>query len=212
MSTDYTGPNPKKDKKIEPPPKVVEKVVTVEVIHKKKPIGRQFKEIFFGGDFKSATRYVAADVLLPALRNLVFDTWTKAAERVIYGESVANRRRASEYRPYVQYNNPISRPYSRPTPYTHLPDQPRRYIPTERHKNDGDQLVITNKREAELVVERLMDIIDKYDVASVADLYDLIGDQSTPVDNKWGWTSLNQVEIRQTRDGYLIDLPQAEPI
>jgi len=62
------------------------------------------------------------------------------------------------------------------------------------------------------VVERLIDILDKYEVVSLADLYDLLGLPTSPIDNKWGWTVLKQVEIRQTREGYLIELPPLEEI
>ena len=57
----------------EPAPKNIEKIVTGPVIKQKRPIGVRFKEVFFGGEFKSATRYIAADVLLPAMRNLIVD-------------------------------------------------------------------------------------------------------------------------------------------
>ena len=44
------------------------------------------------------------------------------------------------------------------------------------------------------------------------DLYDLTGLPSAHVDNKWGWTYLTNTEIRQIRDGYLLDLPPMEEI
>jgi len=74
------------------------------------------------------------------------------------------------------------------------------------------QIYLVSRDEADLVVERMLDILDKYDVVSVADLNDLLGLPTSPIDNKWGWAILGRVEIRQTRDGYLIDLPAPEPI
>ena len=73
-------------------------------------------------------------------------------------------------------------------------------------------MILASREEAELVLERLLDIISKYEVASLADLYDLTGLPSSHVDNKWGWTYLNNTEIRQVRDGYLLDLPPLEEI
>lgn len=72
--------------------------------------------------------------------------------------------------------------------------------------------MLVSRDEAELVIERLSDILENYDVASVADLYDLVGLPTTYIDNKWGWTNLAYANVRQVREGYLIDLPQAEPI
>jgi len=58
----------------------------------------------------------------------------------------------------------------------------------------------------------MIEIIDQYDFASVADYYDLLGLETTPIDNKWGWTYLNNVQVRQVRQGYVIDLPPAEEL
>jgi hypothetical protein len=63
-----------------------------------------------------------------------------------------------------------------------------------------------------MVLERLSDIIEQYAVASLADLHELAGIPTTHVDNKWGWESLRFAEIRQIREGYLLDLPPAEAI
>lgn len=204
---DYQG-NTNKDKETtdKKADKVIEKVVTVEVIQKPKPLGRKFKETFFGGDFKMSMRYVAGDVLLPALRNLIVDMTTKGMERIVFGES-SYRRRPNEYRPTVQYNRtPLRDP--REIGRGRLPDQ----RPYRSSRYEIKDIIIADRGEAELVVERLIDIIDKYEVASLADLYDLLGLATSHVDNKWGWTHLNNVEIRQIRDGYLIDLPALEEI
>jgi hypothetical protein len=91
-----------------------------------------------------------------------------------------------------------------------LPDQPP-YAPPRRRQDVGE-IILISRDEAELVIERLTDIIDKYEVASVADLHDLVGLPTTYVDNKWGWSVLNSVGVRQIREGFLIDLPPVEPI
>lgn len=188
----------------------VDKVVTGEVVKRPKSLGRKFKDVFIGGEFKSAARYIAADVLLPALRNLVVDTTTKGIERIIYGESAAARRRTPEYRPRTQYSSPIWRGDPRDRDRAYLPKQPP-YIPRGSRHQVGE-VIVSTREEAEMVVEALTEIISKYDVASVGDLNDLLGLATTYVDNNWGWTFLNSVVIRQIREGYLIDLPPAEPL
>lgn len=207
-SHNVTGePKDPKDPKDEKPKKEeVKKVVSVDVVQRKKPLGRRFKDLFFGGEFKGATKYIFGDVLLPALRNMVVDATTKGVERVIYGES-SPRRRPELGRPRISYNSPVDRGYSRSRAM--LPDQPP-YV--SRRRQDVGEIIIVSREEAEMVVERMIDIIDKYDVASIADLHDLVGLPTTYVDNKWGWANLNNVNIRQIREGYLIDLPSAEPL
>lgn len=191
-----------------PEKEAVEKVVTGVVVKKKPSLGTKFKTIFFGGDSKSAARYIAADVLLPAIRNLLVDATTKGVERIVYGESSIRPRRPSgfDYRSRVQYSSPIARTDLRGA---RLPDQPPAYPRTRREMDD---LVLVSREEAELVLERLIDILDKYEVVSLADLYDLTGLAQSHIDSKWGWTQLHKTEIRQTRDGFLLDLPPVEEI
>lgn len=206
-----TGEDPKK----EPPKKDIQKVVTGEVVQKQKSIGRKFKGIFFGGEFKTAVRYIMSDVMLPAFKNMVVDATSKGIERVVYGETGPRRRYGYGYepgrQPRVQYNQPVDR-YRRPT--ASLPDQPPLggINSGNRRRHDAGDIILVSRQEAETVLERLVDIIDKYDVASVADLHDLVGLPTTYVDNKWGWVNLNNVSIRQVREGYFIDLPPVEPI
>lgn len=205
---DYQGNS---NKKKDPDPKdVVEKKVekaplTSKVISRKKPIGARLKTIFFGGDVDSAGRYIVAEVLIPAFRNVVVDAASKGVERMVYGDSGQSRPRSQEYRPRVTYNTPISRSPQR----GHLPDQPSRPM---RTRNDDTELIFGSRADAELVLERLSDISDQYNVASLADLNEIVGLPTSPVDNKWGWESVRYAEIRQTRDGFLLQLPGAQPI
>lgn len=204
---DYQS-NSNKLKGIEPgPAKNIERVVAGEVIVQKKSISRKFKDLFVEADFRSVLRYVSMDVLLPAARNMIVDASTKGVERLLYGES-AVRRRNMGIGPRITYNNPINRDY-RGTSVRYAPpvsSEPR------ISRRSQDNFILSSREEAELVLERMNDIIENYEIASVADLNELIGLPSTHVDNKWGWMFLGNVQIRQIREGFLIDFPPAEPI
>jgi hypothetical protein len=209
---DYAG-NSKKAKEEadkEEKKKEIEPVVTGEVIKRERSFGHKVRAIFFGGEFKSALSFVARDVLLPGLRNMVFDSGSRGLERLVYGETV-RARRPSQYTDYrsrftlsgpSRYDDPR---YGRPA----LPDQRHSYRQVRRETND---YVLSTRQEAETVLERLLDIIEKYGVASIADLHQLMGLPVSPIENKWGWTYLNQAEVRQVRDGYLLDLPPTEEV
>ena len=193
----------------EKPEKHIEKIVlTGEVIQRPKPIGRKFKDIFLGGDLRTMSRFVLADVIFPSLRNLVFDAGSEGLKRLIYGDSVYARSRPTENRPIIQYNNPIRRDPRDPRSRAFLPDQPHPYRQMRRESND---IILSSKEEAERILEKLIDIIDQYESVSLADLNEVLGlAQMSHTDNKWGWTYLTNVEIRQTRSGWLIDLPPME--
>lgn len=202
---DYQS-NSKKSKSPEKT-KEVEKVVTGEVVSKPKPIGRKFKDIFITADFGSVVTYVGQEVLIPAARNMIVDTFTKGIERMMYGDTRPRHRRSySSYDrgPRVTYNSPVSRSAYR-EPSTRPP------AGIERRRDSRD-IILSSRDEAELVIERLNDICDSYDVASVADLHDLVGLPTTHVDNKWGWSDVTSASVHQVREGYLLDLPPAEAI
>jgi hypothetical protein len=206
---DYQG-NSNKDK--EPKPKKeIERVVTSEVVIKKKSIGSKFREIFIAADIRSVNQYLIYDVLIPAVRNTIVDATTKGIQRVMYGES-AIRRRDYGPGPRVTYNSPVDRRFQNPidarsySGRTQVDRDPR----PQRHTRDD--LILTTREEAALVLERMNDIIDTYEVVSVGDLNELVGLPSNHVDNKWGWVYLGDVQIQQIREGYLLNLPSAEPI
>lgn len=189
--------------------KVVTKVVTVDAVKRPKSLGRKFKDLFGGGEVKGAARYVFGDVLVPALKNLVVDATSKGMERVVYGNDP--RRIPRPGQPRYSYNNPPSvmdRFAQRPGI---LPGQPPGPYGRQR-RQDAGEILMNSRQDAELVLERLSDIIDKFEVASIADLNELVGLPSSHVDNKWGWTILNPASVRQVREGFLLDLPPVEPI
>ena len=55
----------------------------------------------------------------------------------------------------------------------------------------------------------MQEIIDTYQVVSVADLYDLVGIRGNFTDNKYGWTNIRNASVEHVRDGYMLKLPKA---
>ena len=183
--------------------KKLEKVVKGPVIERKKTFGQKVKSVFIGGEAKTALSYIGYEVLLPAIRNMVVDATTKGIERMIYGD--ASPRRSAAPGPRVQYNSPVQRYGMRPSP-----------IREQRYSRSSDyepiDLVFATREEAETVLDTMLNIVDQYDIVSVADLHELAGLPANHTDNKWGWASLRGSSIKQIRGGYLIDFPPVEPL
>lgn len=188
------------------PKEKVEKVVTGSVVVRKKPLGQRIKHIFFGGELKSVTRYIGSDVLIPAFRKLIVEATSTGIERMIYGESSTRRRPMESNRSRYSYNTPVDRSRVRGLM---LPDQPPYSAARQQEPNE---IILVSRADAEIVIDTLTDIVDKVGAASVSDLHELVGLPSTHVDLKWGWTNLAYVEIRQVREGYLLELPPVETI
>ena len=64
----------------------------------------------------------------------------------------------------------------------------------------------------EEVLSQMDNIIETYRMASVADLFDLVGESCNFTDQKYGWTNLRNAEVVRVRDGYMIKLPKALPL
>jgi hypothetical protein len=216
MAMDYSGNSRKsKEPPEEKPKKEIEKVVVGEVVVKKKSIGAKFREVFIEADFRSVTQYIIYDVLIPAARNTIVDVATKGVERMMYGES-AIRRRNYGSGTRITYNNPIDRGYVDRGYRDASTNPPRGRLPSVRdsqlQRHSQDDLILSTKEDAALVLERMNDILDNWPVVSLADFKELVGIPSTFIDNRWGWVNLKDVQILQVREGYVIDLPSAEPI
>lgn len=193
--------------------KKIEKVVEGAVVRRKKPLGKRFSETFLAGeDAHSAMGFVVLDVLVPAAKDAIADAVSQGIERMIYGEVRSSSRRGgsrttSSYgaNGRVAYNRFSSSPDRRD-------DGTRSISRKSRSSHDFDEIILETRVEAQEVVDRLFDLVSQYEVATVADLYDLVGISGNYTDDKWGWTDIRGAGITRVRNGYLLDLPKPEPL
>ena len=81
------------------------------------------------------------------------------------------------------------------------------------YERDTTPEVIFSKRsEAEEVLTQMLSLMEKYNMVTVADFNDLIGQTSTIQDNKLGWTDLKNTAIKRVYTGYLFELPEPQSI
>lgn len=190
--------------------KRVEKIVEGEVVRRKKPLGRRFVETFFSGDAHGVVSYVIVDVLLPAAKDTLADAVSQGFERLIFGEARSTSRRTGS-RPgssgFVSYNR-----YSSQTPSRREEPRNREISQRARAAHDFDEIILATRTEAEEVVGRLFDVVARYEAATVADLYELLGLTAKFTDDKWGWTDLRGAGVTRVRNGYLLDLPRPEAL
>lgn len=190
-------PETPEDKKVEP-------VVKGEVTRRKKPLGRRFHDTFLGGDARGTANYVIFSVLIPAAKDMLVEAGAQGIERLVYGESKRGVRRTAA-------TGTIQYPYNRPGASDRPP--PAQLSRRARVRHDFDEIILQTRGEAEEVLDRMFDLLSRYDSVSVADLYELTGVQSAHTDQKWGWTDLRGSSARLTRSGgYLLDLPEPIPL
>ncbi|MCA1806573.1 MAG: hypothetical protein LC687_01735 [Actinobacteria bacterium] len=197
--------------------KKVVRVTESDVTRRKTPLGKKLANTFVGGDAKSVWAFVAIDVLVPAAKDMFADAVSQGVERMIYGEARSTGRRTGR-RPggpnesYISYNRVSKSPTRRMVGGP--PDERSRDSMSRRGRatHDFDEIILATRVEAEEVIDHLFHLVDKYEMVTVADLYNLVGITGTHVDDKWGWVDLRGANVSRIRNGYLLDLPKPEPL
>lgn len=195
----------------------LEKVVEGKVIRRKTPVGKRLAHTFLAGDAKTAKQYVVFEVIIPSIRDMVvssFNTWT---EKIIYGEGRSPSRRGGQG-PLgrFDYNGLSSRQSHQSSMRRDPREDPRRPSMTRyaRVTHNFDEIILATRQEAEEVIDRLFDIISRYEACKVSDLYELVGETPAYTDDKWGWTDIRGAGVTRLPrgGGYLLDLPRPEQL
>lgn len=191
--------------KTEPPrERKVEKVVSGGVSTKTNN-GRKFLDTFIAEDSKNVKSYIFMDVLVPAVKKLIADIVTDGIDMILYGGTGSGRARGSSggaskisYRSFYDGGRGSHREASS-------------YSARERF--DYDDITFKSRRDAEIVLMNMHDILAEYKMVRVADMYDLAGLDHPYTSNDYAWTSLNSAEVVRVRGGdWIIKMPKASPI
>jgi hypothetical protein len=187
--------------------KKVERVTSDDAIRRKKSLRKQFSETFVAGDAKTAMRYVIFGVLIPAAKDAIADAGAQGIEKLIFGDHKRRGVTPPQAGPtgYVSYNRYAMGNRPGPSPMQTMSQR-------ARVRHDFDEIILTSRGEAEEVIDRLFDLVSRYESATVADLYELVGFASAHTDHKWGWTDIRGAGVSRVRGGYLLDLPEPKPL
>lgn len=186
----------------------LQKRISGEVkVREKNPL-KKIAGVVFEEDLKNVKTYVLRDVVIPLIKDAIADSFIGALEMLLYGSSSGRRRR-----------NAIGQDKDKPsyTAYNRYSDGTSTYRGHRRSSGTGEaydysEIIMADKGDAEAVLDDLRNAIVEYKVATVADLYDLVGKTGEFTDNKYGWTNLEDAYVRRVREGYLLELPKARPI
>jgi len=204
-SVDVNFPSNSKKTK-EEPDKKIEKVVTGKVVERKKGVGKKFSEVFLGGDtISSVVGYMFNDVLIPAAKSTISDMVSSGIEMLLFGTTGGKRNtRGGSSKSYTSYAN-----YYKSDAKT---DRAKHMSSESRARHNFDDIILETRGEAEEVLSHLVDLTIDYGIASVADLYDLVGIPSSFTDNKYGWEDLSGATTSRVREGHLLNLPKTKLI
>lgn len=185
-----------------PGKKKIKRIVHGKLLRKKKSAGSSFIKTFFGEDTKSVAQYILWDVLIPAAKNTIQEMVASGIEMLLFGEQGSGRRRERDRdRGHTNYGK-----YYRSGGVRD--ERETRHYAKPSNRYDFDEIIFENGKEASDVLNALEDLIEHYDVASVADFYELAGVEAQWTDEKWGWENLSRAHCVRVRHGYVIDLPR----
>lgn len=197
----------------EKPQKNIQKVVTGKVIDKKKGVGAKFAETFLGDTVDSVTDYIVKEVIVPAGLNMAsavvdefLNIFRGGFDMMLFGEkrSRHNYRNRSSY---STVSSSVKGVISTPGRSTAVSNVNRVAV------NHIDDILLDNRGDAELVIDRMQDVLEEYGFVSVSDLYEMVGKTHTFADQKLGWSVLDDAYVKRTRDGlYKIVLPRTRSI
>lgn len=186
-----------------------QKIVDGTVVQRKKPFMRRLRETFIAGDVVNIKEYVLFDVLIPAVRDMFTDAMIQTVERTFNGDSRSSSRRMARRSPgvtnHINYSRPGSSPLRR--------NEPREVSRNARATHDFNEIILDSYAEADMVIDKMRDIIERYGKVSVAELYGLVGITPDFTDERWGWIELRNAGVSRLRGSqYLLNLPDPDPI
>ncbi len=178
--------------------KKIEKVVKGTVKTRKRNGVTKLKDVFVNEDAKNVKSYIFSDVLVPAIKKLLYDIVNDGASMLLFGNTSAGRKKTIgsnvSYRQFYDTKVEDRRPVS-------------------SSKFDYEDLIFESRGEAEAALSKMDEVIDVYGTVSVADLYDMCDLTAPYTSNRYGWSNIQTAEVARLRDGgYVLKLPRALPI
>ena len=192
MNTNYQSNSNKSKRKAVEDKNKIDKIVKGKVKTKKK---NGILSSFINDDLQDIKKYIVEDVLIPTIKKTITDVVKNSIDMFFYGEvSRPNRGNSSR----ISYSS-----------YYDRDREPRR----RRNSLLIDDIILESRAEAEEVLDRLDEMIEEFGMASVLNLYDLIGVTEAPFTaDKYGWTDIRNATAVRVRDGYLLKLPRVMPL
>ena len=179
--------------------KKLDKVVTGSAKTKNKSEARSFLNICAPDDAENVKSSILSDVIVPGVKAAIADV----ISIVLFGDTgrIGSRKSGGSRIAYQKY-------------YDDRRDDRREYgRPRAAVGFEYDDIIFETRGDADLVLDQLESAIAKYEVASVADLYDLAGVTCRNYTaNRYGWSDIQSAKVVRTSEGYVIRLPRAVQI
>lgn len=174
---------------------------------------KRLRRSFIAGDASSVGEHVLWNLLLPAAKDAVSDMGSTFIDMMIYGEK---RGRLPRQGTPTQGLGSTSRinygGVSTGTPGSRLVLAPNQVPQAPNDNTQGrfspNDITVPTRAQAEAIIAKMFEVLEKYNVVTVANLYSMVGISPDYMDSKWGWNNLDSANIKRLRSGaMLLELP-----
>lgn len=187
-------------KKQEEPRKKLQPVVSEPVQLKKKGFLTRMKEAIFSDDSGSIGGYVMKDIIIPTVRDTMYDIVTGALSMALYSTPKSARKKNSGTGTYISYAD-----------YYNDSRVPAKKIPVaDRHRTKFDlrNIPIPSSEVGYDAIEQLKDRYEAYGNVSAQDLFDVLMIGSVPSTMaRLGWEDISPIRVECERGQWYLRTP-----
>ena len=188
----------------------IEKIIQGEALVRKPSGFKRFRRSFIAGDAASVKEHIVWNLAIPAAQDALSEALSTFVDMMIFGEKrgrmtargVPTSGAGSTSK--VGYNsissNARSAIGSSPVQF----EPPARFAPNE--------IYLSNRAEAEAILIKMFEVLEKYKAVTVANLNGMIGQSSDIIDYKYGWTNLDSADFQRTKHGVHLVLPPPQDL
>lgn len=165
--------------------------------------GKKLWNTFIAEDLADIGRSIWKDYIVVGIKDAIL----AAVDMALGGDGYRPRSSSSSTNSYDRYYKDKRKGYSRDD------DSPRRRL-------SYDDFTYRTRGLAEDIRRDLIIIMDKYDVVTISDFFDVLKDHDMEVDphdrkftdDSYGWYDLGPLEVVPVRGRYILKLPKAVPL
>lgn len=184
------------------------KVVAGDTKFVEKPLGKRIVESFTGATMAEVGTYVLFEVIIPAAKDLLFESLKEGIQRKLYGDSRPRVGTSSSIRPVTTVMRTAYNEMTKPKQVSR-PD----ISPKARAQHDFREVSFADRSDAERVLAELEREIAEYEATTVSTFYELVGLNASYQDRVWGWEDIRGAGVRRLPGGgFVIDLPNPKPL
>ena len=173
---------------------------------------KKVRDSIIAKDGKTVKEYAIFDVLIPSGKRLFYDFFSKILSMILFGDGRGTGTPGSG-----SWGYDYSRQYQKVSFGGYAADgsRPATGQVAARPNYSGfeyDGFIFESRGDVERVLNQMTDMLEQYQMVSVADLYDCLGKDAPYTAENYGWRSMAGARVGLDGNGFKIVLPPPKPL